>query len=287
MGNIKMKFSIIIPMYNSSANIGSLIEQLKNQTYPEFECFLIDDGSTDSTVSECKNKITDDSRFMLICHKQNKGVSAARNKGLEKASGDYLIFVDSDDNIEENLLSEVLKVADGQIIQYNFFAISEGKIKQWTKSKGAFDIKAGKMGVVWRHAIPRKKITKLRFDETISGGEDYLFLNEALIKISSVYVLSKCLYHHKFDCKTSIMNNVNLNLLNQQIIATEKVKELYKEQISKENNKAFKIRENWCKGEIILYAMNIFDSQEGCIPQLSHLRILWKRIIKKLVAVFS
>ena len=106
MGNIKMKFSIIIPMYNSSANIGSLIEQLKNQTYPEFECFLIDDGSTDSTVSECKNKITDDSRFMLICHKQNKGVSAARNKGLEKASGDYLIFVDSDDNIEENLLSE-------------------------------------------------------------------------------------------------------------------------------------------------------------------------------------
>ena len=115
-----MKFSIIVPMYNSSDWMEQCIHSIKNQTYKNFDCFLIDDGSTDNTAISCQNMIKDDTRFKLIC-KPNGGVSSARNKGLEQAEGDYIIFVDSDDCIEENLLDEINRISKGEIVQYNFF----------------------------------------------------------------------------------------------------------------------------------------------------------------------
>lgn len=275
-----MKFSIIVPMYNSADTINSCVESIKNQTYLNFECLMIDDGSTDNTIMECQKLIEDDPRIQLI-RQENKGVSAARNTGLKNASGDYLVFVDSDDCIEKNLLEEINKIANGEIIQYDFLSITGAKSQSWTKSKGAFDIKAGNMAVVWRHAIPFEPVRELRFDEGLSGGEDYLFLNEALKKIGSVLILRKCLYRHRFDCKNSIMNNMDLRLLDQQVCATEKVKILYEGQMTKEDMKAIKIREDWCKGETLLYGLNLFD------PNTSKFRNIWIRIIKKLAMIFS
>ena len=77
------------------------------------------------------------------------------------------------------------------------------------------------MAAVWRHALPRKPIRKLRFVDTLGGGEDYLFLNQALSVIGSVKRISQCLYHHTFENEKSIMNNTDLALLEQQIIATK------------------------------------------------------------------
>ena len=275
-----MKFSIIVPMYNSAENIGSCIESIKNQTYSNFECLLIDDGSTDNTAMVCQKLLKDDSRIQLI-RQENKGVSAARNNGLENASGDYLVFVDSDDTVEKELLEELNELANGEIIQYDFFSITGEKKQSWTKSKGTFDIKAGNMAVVWRHAIPFEPIKDLRFDESLSGGEDYLFLNEVLKKINSLLILNKCLYNHRFDYENSIMNNMNLRLLDQQVCATEKVKILYAGKITKEDKKAIKIRENWCKGEMLLFALHLFDQKP------SKFRNLWIRIIKKMAMIFS
>ncbi|MBP5442030.1 MAG: glycosyltransferase family 2 protein [Treponema sp.] len=275
-----MKFSIIVPMYNSADTIKSCVESIKNQTYLNFECLLIDDGSSDNTVILCQNMIKDDPRIQLI-QQENKGVSAARNTGLKNASGDYLVFVDSDDSIEKNLLEEINKVANGEIIQYDFLSITGEKAQSWAKSKGAFDIKAGNMAVVWRHAIPFEPVRELRFDESLSCGEDYLFLNEALKKIGSVLILRKCLYRHRFNCKNSIMNNINLRLLDQQVCATEKVKALFEDQMTKEDRKAIKIREDWCKGETLLYGLNLFDKNT------SKFRNIWIRIIKKLAMIFS
>lgn len=267
-------------MYNSADTIKSCVESIKNQTYLNFECLLIDDGSSDNTVILCQNMIKDDPRIQLI-QQENKGVSAARNTGLKNASGDYLVFVDSDDSIEKNLLEEINKVANGEIIQYDFLSITGEKAQSWAKSKGAFDIKAGNMAVVWRHAIPFEPVRELRFDESLSCGEDYLFLNEALKKIGSVLILRKCLYRHRFNCKNSIMNNINLRLLDQQVCATEKVKALFEDQMTKEDRKAIKIREDWCKGETLLYGLNLFDKNT------SKFRNIWIRIIKKLAMIFS
>ena len=262
-----MKFSIIIPMHNSSKKILDCISSIKNQTYNTFECILIDDGSTDNTIEICEAEINNDSRFNII-KQNNKGVSSARNAGLKNANGDYVIFVDSDDYIHKNLLQEISMIADDSIIQYNFFATSLNKTKKEISNNGAFDIIAGNMAVVWRHAVPRKILDDILFDENYQAGEDYLFLNEVLLENVNVKTLNKCLYYHNFDNPDSIMNNNSLSLLKQQIEVTEKVKTLYKSRGSYEYAyKALKIREKWCKGELLLYALSIFSDSNNKIKK--------------------
>ena len=273
-----MLFSIIVPMHNSSQSISLCIDSIKKQSYENFECFLIDDGSTDNTIEICDSLVKGDARFFVIAQK-NKGVSAARNRGLERASGDYLVFIDSDDCAETNLLQQLEKAANGEIIQYGFYAIYGEKKQKKNNCKEAFDIMAGDMAVVWRHAIPAKKTRDLRFDESLSGGEDYLYLNQALKKVEKVKSVNECLYNHKFDQKNSIMNNLNFNLLNQQVVATEKVKALYDIETLKKNKRAFHKRENWCKGELVLYTFNLFDNNT------TKIKSLWRKLLKKIALI--
>lgn len=273
-----MKFSIVVPLYNAENSIAACIDSIKNQSYNDFECFLVDDGSDDTTTTICKSKIQDDKRFKLIIQKNN-GVSPARNTGLKKATGDYIVFVDSDDWIEANLLDELNKNADGQIIQYGFYAITSRGSKKREHSNGALDIKAGNMAAVWRHALPREPIKNLRFIDTLGGGEDYLFLNQALNIIGSVKTLSECLYHHNFGNQKSIMNNTNLALLEQQIIATKEAQEVFIADASKKNKKAFNSRKAWCQGELILYTLNLFDEDASALKKL------WRRVLKKIVMI--
>lgn len=90
--------SIIVPIYNVEQYIHFCLDSLKNQTYPNLEIFLIDDGSTDNSGKICDSYSLSDSRFHII-HQENKGVSEARNTGLRRACGEYIYFVDGDDFI--------------------------------------------------------------------------------------------------------------------------------------------------------------------------------------------
>jgi len=89
------KVSVIIPMYNSEKYLEECINSVLNQTYKNFELIIINDCSTDSSLS-ILNKITDN-RIKIVNFKENKGVSISRNKGIELATGDYICFLDSDD----------------------------------------------------------------------------------------------------------------------------------------------------------------------------------------------
>lgn len=99
-----MKFSVIVPCYNVEQYIDECMHSIINQTYQDFEVILVDDGSTDRTHEKCKQWHDRDSRIKLIT-KENGGLSAARNSGMDVAQGDYLVFVDSDDVIEKESLS--------------------------------------------------------------------------------------------------------------------------------------------------------------------------------------
>lgn len=92
----KKLFSIIVPAYNSAAFIRKCIDSVLAQTYTEFELILIDDGSNDDTLSICHTYAASDPRVKVI-HKENGGHTSARNEGLRNASGEYVIFLDSDD----------------------------------------------------------------------------------------------------------------------------------------------------------------------------------------------
>ena len=101
------KISIIVPVYNAENGLNVCLDSLKGQTYKNFEVILINDGSTDKSGDICDIYTKKDDRFKVI-HSENSGVSSARNKGLDAYTGDYIIFVDSDDEVKNNMRRNVV-----------------------------------------------------------------------------------------------------------------------------------------------------------------------------------
>lgn len=126
-----MKVSVIVPVYNVEKYLKKCIDSLLIQTYEDIEIILIDDGSTDSSGEICDSYSKKDSRIKVI-HKKNGGLSDARNKGLDLASGQWVTFVDSDDYVTKNYVERLLSLliannADISIATYTY--ITEKKYK--------------------------------------------------------------------------------------------------------------------------------------------------------------
>ena len=102
--------TIIIAVYNAEKYVEDCLKSISNQTYTNFECIVIDDGSKDESGIICDKFAEKDSRF-IIKHIENQGVSVARNTGLSMAKGDYITIVDSDDAIDEDMLEVLVKTA--------------------------------------------------------------------------------------------------------------------------------------------------------------------------------
>lgn len=115
------KISIIIPIYNSESYLNQCIESIINQTYTNLEIILVNDGSTDNSANICEYYAQKDNRIKVI-YQQNQRIGAARNRGLEEATGDWVTFLDSDDYMEINAYEIALNVAmkyTADIIQWD------------------------------------------------------------------------------------------------------------------------------------------------------------------------
>lgn len=120
--------SIIVPVYNIENYICRCIESIINQTHSNIEIILVDDGSTDKSSTFCQEYAAKDSRIKVI-HQSNNGLSAARNTGIDNACGEYIFFVDGDDCIESNAISDMLKAAfktGADIVACGFSHVTEG-----------------------------------------------------------------------------------------------------------------------------------------------------------------
>lgn len=106
-----MKVSIIIPVYNVENYLVRCLDSIIKQSYTNLEIILVDDGSTDSCYKICDDYATKDNRI-LVFHLENHGAATARNFGVEKATGEYLFFVDSDDYIENDSIEKMLKLSN-------------------------------------------------------------------------------------------------------------------------------------------------------------------------------
>lgn len=107
-----MTVSVIIPIYNVSAYIERCIHSVMNQTYTSLECIFVDDCGTDDSIEKCEQLISEykgNIRFKIIHHEYNRGLSAARNTGTETAIGDYILYVDSDDEITTDCVEKLVK----------------------------------------------------------------------------------------------------------------------------------------------------------------------------------
>lgn len=98
------RFSIIVPVYNVAPYLERCVRSLANQDYEAYEIILVDDGSTDGSENMCETYAGADDRIKVF-HKNNGGLSSARNYGIKNAAGEYLLFVDSDDYVANNMCS--------------------------------------------------------------------------------------------------------------------------------------------------------------------------------------
>ena len=101
--------SVIVPVYNVQKYLKKCVESILNQSYSNLEVILIDDGSTDESGQMC-DKLRDRDKRIKVFHQENKGLSAARNKGIELHTGRYLTFVDSDDYIAKGFIEDLYSI---------------------------------------------------------------------------------------------------------------------------------------------------------------------------------
>lgn len=107
-------YSIIIPVYNAEPYLERSVNSVINQTFPDWELILVDDGSKDGSGQICDCFVQMDSRVQVI-HQKNAGAGAARNAGIAQAKGDYVVYVDADDTVERNYL-ELLSKHDEDLV---------------------------------------------------------------------------------------------------------------------------------------------------------------------------
>lgn len=216
-------FSIIVPVYNAIAFVGDTIHNLLRQDVNK-EILLINDGSTDDSLQLIKQY---ESKYdcIKVVDKKNGGVSSARNVGLNVAKGDYVIFVDSDDFIDDGLLErcEIIlqrKSTDAVIFSYKYVypKSSRKDICFRYKSSDYYSLKEwlNEFYQLWSchilHCIGTKVYRKsvidqynIRFNESISYLEDISFALEYLSHISNIYYLDEPAYHYRIINENSLI----------------------------------------------------------------------------------
>lgn len=125
-----LKISIIVPIYNTESYLDKCIDSIVNQTYSNLEIILVDDGSPDSCSQICDKWAEKDERIKVI-HKSNGGLSDARNTGIDISTGEFIMFVDSDDFIDINIVKNLLLLqynTDADIVCGGFYCYKEGSI---------------------------------------------------------------------------------------------------------------------------------------------------------------
>jgi glycosyltransferase involved in cell wall biosynthesis len=212
MENPYILFSIIIPVYNDDIHLPRCLDSILSQTYQEFECLLIDDGSTDNCYVLCDSYSNKDKRI-IVYHKENEGISKTRQFGLDRAKGSYIFFIDSDDWIESSYFDNVYKVIKDEntdIIYTNFYRESFNRKQKLYIQKPDVNnnekiikqvVNAELFSCLWNFII-RKNFyidNKLKFHETINYGEDSLFILEALFYKPKIKRINCAFYHHTFN----------------------------------------------------------------------------------------
>lgn len=196
------KISIIVPIYNEEENLRKCIESLINQTYKNLEIILINDGSTDNSKAIIES--FKDKRIVAI-NKKNTGISDTRNIGIGKSTGDYIMFVDSDDYLELNCIERLIETAEkenSEIVMFNYYLETPSKRIEIKLPKiEARNLKEDKDLLTKIHLGPCTKIFKA---ELIKDNlfplnlkyEDVPFVVEAVIKAGKISFVPNYLYHY-------------------------------------------------------------------------------------------
>ena len=211
------KVSIILPVYNVERYLPQCIQSIIEQTFSEIEIILVDDGSTDRSPLICDTFAERDDRIKVI-HQTNGGAAKARNTGMDNSTGDYIMFIDSDDWIEKNTVKELLtllKTSQCDIVMCQFIDeyVNGNEKHNYIDKEGVFsnvDI-ARKMLMRWEYLISCCKLYRREVLENVRWVEghcidDEFFTYKAIINANRIRLCRNYLYHYR-QRKSSAMGN--------------------------------------------------------------------------------
>ena len=210
--------SVIVPVYNAEKYLARCVDSILSQTFTDFELLLIDDGSSDNSGKVCDEYAKKDLR-VFVCHKENGGVSSARNLGLDRAKGEWVIFVDADDWILPHTFSECMgKCADCDMLRFGYTSVYDEKRSVVVDSlpKNLSEKEFLKLVVERRTAVAvwgavyRKDIflsNGISFDTTLRMGEDWVVLVDVILHSRKIDFLSLPLYQYNKYNENGCVNN--------------------------------------------------------------------------------
>ena len=205
----KRMISVIVPIYNVEKYLDECIKSILRQTYTDFELILVDDGSTDNSGQKADVWADKDGRITVI-HKENGGLSGARNSGIKVSSGEYLFFVDSDDYIADNCLEVLLERAvqeDADIATCKFNNLWVDACRAETRMPNidtVIEVKDyleriylyGVYTIVWNKLYKRKLFEGLLFEEG-RLNEDAIIVPRLIERANKVAHSSEALYYYR------------------------------------------------------------------------------------------
>ena len=215
--------SIIVPVYNAEKDLHRCIDSIIAQTFTDWELFLIDDGSKDSSGVICDEYATKDNRILVI-HKENGGVSSARNLGLDNAKGEYITFVDADDWIKPQYLEHLfgsieksdLVIAYATIYREEEHIGEEEYYPSHVVTEENFSVLFEENALIW-HTSPWGKLYRrrliqnadLKFVENVHIGEDAIFLYSYMLSAKCINVTSWTDYCYYSQMSGSLTKRIN------------------------------------------------------------------------------
>lgn len=202
--------SIIVPVYKVEKYLDRCVQSIVSQTYKDLEIILVDDGSPDHCPAMCDAWVAKDDRVQVI-HKENGGLSSARNAGLEIATGAFLQFTDSDDWLEPEMIAYLVDLAErseADVVRCGYFesyetdepdhSIGESRCMHPNAANQIIDLmNDGYLsGVVWNKLYRRVVVGDVRYDSADGCSEDIMYNFRVLSKTQKVVYGDKPLYHY-------------------------------------------------------------------------------------------
>lgn len=245
---MKNLITIIVPIYNvEEVYLRKCVESLLKQTLKDIEIVLINDGSTNNSKEICMEYAQKDKRIKLI-NQSNKGVSSARNTGLDIASAEYIMFVDGDDWIADNCCEKIYReIQEFDLLIFSYNKIYSNKIVQpihiydsekiYSEGKKEFDYYDMRtMGSSWIKLYKKNCIGNERFNENLKNGEDVEFNYRVFKKINSAKFIPDNLYNYEIRKNSLVRQNAEkmiesyiktLKVMQKEIGSEEKRKRAY------------------------------------------------------------
>ena len=235
------KISVIVPVYNAKKYLHQCVESILSQSFADFELLLVNDGSTDGSGAICDEYVQKDSRVRVL-HKENGGVSSARNLGLDNARGEWISFVDADDWLELNMYESLYKSAteeESEIVYSDFYMNHRNKKDYYSASRYSSEKKEMMKNyiffswtVLWNFIAKRDLYisNNLKSPTHLCYCEDFELSVRLFHFAKKISYVNKPLYNYNRQNETSRMNNLDKKTEKDEQIAYLETIEFFREQ---------------------------------------------------------